>query len=104
MRTVAVLETENAQLKAENRELRAKVEQLEAQMLERVWKLEEVAEVAQRKRSLEKERIEVVGKLARHEITKKFFVQHGARHHKQMDEVNAELDQALAALNERGRE
>ncbi|SFR15348.1 hypothetical protein [Desulfoscipio geothermicus] len=31
MRTVAVLETENAQLKAENRELRAKVEQLEAQ-------------------------------------------------------------------------
>jgi len=66
-------------------------------LLERLRKLEAVAEAASKKRLLEKERLEIIGKYIRNEITNRQYVQHGVQYSKRLGEVNAELDRALAA-------
>lgn len=82
---ITLLENELKQLREENRRLKA------------------VAEAAKRKRQLELERREITQKLARKVITKDYWVEHGIKHVKELEKVEAELDAALAELEEEER-
>jgi hypothetical protein len=69
-------------------------------MAEHMKRLKAVAEAAKRKRNLELERMEVIRKLANHEITKQFWLEDTVRYENELEKVEAELDKALAALKE----
>lgn len=69
-------------------------------LLERIAKLEAVAKVTKRERDLEIERMEVIRKLANHEITKEFWLQDTIRYEKEHEKAEAELNEALAELED----
>lgn len=69
--------------------------------LQRVRKLEQVAEAAKRKRNLEIERMKVIRKLANHEISREFWLENTARYESELAKAEKELDKALAALGDK---
>jgi DNA repair exonuclease SbcCD ATPase subunit len=63
------------------------------------WKvMQRIVEAAKRKRDLEIERMEVIRKLANHEITKEFWVEHTSKYERELEKAEAELDKVLATL------